>query len=64
MVLNKANTKNQLRISQEVLATAVGASRQAVGKVLREWNAAGIVDVSYRRVKILDRNALKSIATN
>ena len=56
--------KNQLRISQEVLATAVGASRQAVGKVLREWNAAGIVDVSYRRVKILDRNALKSIATN
>ena len=50
--------RNELRISQEMLAASVGASRQAVGKVMRDWKAAGIVDISYGRVNVLDREAL------
>jgi len=61
---HESSSNNQLNISQEGLAASVGVSRQAVGKVLREWKAAGIVDYGYGYVEVLDRKAFNLIFQN
>ncbi len=53
---------NELDLTQELLASAVSASRQAIHKILKEWADAGIVEHRYGRICILDRPRLKAIA--
>ena len=43
-----------LRFSQEEAAHMLGASRQSVNRVLKEWEAAGIVRLSYRTLALAD----------
>ncbi len=53
---------NELELTQELLASAVSASRQAISKILKEWADVEIVAYSYGRICILDRARLKAIA--
>jgi CRP/FNR family transcriptional regulator, cyclic AMP receptor protein len=48
----------QLRLSQEEIANATGASREAVAKALRLLRASGAVATSRQRIVILDLPAL------
>lgn len=54
--------RNELDLTQELLASAVSASRQAISKILKEWADEGIVDYSYGQIRILDRARLKAVA--
>lgn len=48
-----------LRISQQDLASMIGASRVAVNKQLQNWRQLGIVDVRRQRVTILKPDMLE-----
>lgn len=48
-----------LRVSQQELASMIGASRVAVNKQLQAWRQRGIVEVTRQRVVILDPAALQ-----
>jgi CRP-like cAMP-binding protein len=42
----------QINISQEELAHMVGASREAVGRILNSWKSEGILTIGYGRITI------------
>lgn len=48
-----------LKLSQQDLASMIGASRVAVNKQLQTWRQAGIVDVRRQRVTVLKPEALE-----
>lgn len=51
-----------LAVTQDALATMVGASRQSVNRKLREFEALGLVKLRYGKLFILDRPALEKKA--
>lgn len=51
-----------LAMSQAELAEFTGATREAVSRVLGEWKAAGLVEVSRRGLSVTDRPGLRRIA--
>lgn len=55
-------TRLQLPLTQEVLGSTVGATRQAVSAVLREWADAGIVQYQYGKLTVLNREKLRALA--
>ena len=48
-----------LRLSQEEIAGATGASREAVAKALRQLRTRGVVSTARQRIVVLDLNALR-----
>lgn len=50
-----------IHVSQEQLAIIVALSRTALGDILREFVAAGMIEIEYGRVRILDREALTAL---
>ncbi len=52
---------DDLCISQEQLATHIGASRVSVNQKLQQWKQSGFVELSRGRVHILDHNALEEV---
>lgn len=50
-----------LRLSQEDLSHMLGVSRQSINKLLKDWEARGIVSVQYGRITLLDHDALESL---
>ena len=57
----KAGDAPVLRFSQEEAAHMLGASRQSVNRVLKEWEAAGIVRLSYRTLTLADLTAIRRL---
>jgi len=53
----------EVHLTQAVLASLLGATREAVGRHLVRWRDAGWVTLRYRRVTILDPRALDAIAS-
>jgi CRP-like cAMP-binding protein len=53
----------EVHLTQAVLASLLGATREAVGRHLVRWRDAGFVALRYRRVTILDPRALDAIAS-
>ena len=58
---DKAGDAPVLRFSQEEAAHMLGASRQSVNRVLKEWEAAGIVRLSYRTLTLADLTAIRRL---
>ena len=52
---------HSMELTQEMLATAVCATRQAVNKLLREWSQEGIIEYTYGRIQVLDRERLRQV---
>ncbi|MBV0912922.1 Crp/Fnr family transcriptional regulator [Anianabacter salinae] len=53
---------NRLSMSQAEVAEFTGATREAVSRVLNDWKAAGVIEVSRGGLAILDREALETLA--
>jgi len=53
-----AGTTIPLRISQQDLATVIGATRQSVNLCLRDWKTAGVIEYGRGRLTILRPEAL------
>jgi CRP/FNR family cyclic AMP-dependent transcriptional regulator len=51
-----------LHLSQEVLASMLGVTRQSLGRCLRAWTRSGWIRQDYSRITIRDRAALEAIA--
>ncbi|WP_236611937.1 Crp/Fnr family transcriptional regulator [Phenylobacterium zucineum] len=51
-----------LQISQEDLAHALGVSRQSINRILKRWEAAGVLQVNYRSLVLLKPEALGFVA--
>jgi CRP-like cAMP-binding protein len=52
----------QLQLSQEELASLIGASRSTVTRALQGWRSRHIIGTDQRRIQILDRARLRRIA--
>ncbi len=48
-----------VRLSQEELAMLVGATRQRVNQLLRQWQREGVVSVDYRTITLRDIDTLR-----
>lgn len=53
-----------LRISQHMLASMIGTSREAVNKQLRSWQEHGLIGVGRGWIKLLDRSELEKIVAD
>jgi CRP/FNR family cyclic AMP-dependent transcriptional regulator len=51
---------DDVQVSQEELASFVGAARETVNRQLQAWRGAGLVEVGRSRVRILDTHRLAS----
>lgn len=50
-----------LQFSQEQAAAMVGASRQSINRVLKQWERLGVVQVGYRSLTVLDPGILRAL---
>lgn len=62
LLLDEADDQGEIHLSQSAVATLLGASRQTVNEALSELRDAGAADTGYRKIRILDRDALETIA--
>lgn len=51
----------ELQFTQQDLANMVGATRQAVSKVLNKWREEQMISLEYGRIKVLLPKALEDI---
>jgi CRP-like cAMP-binding protein len=52
----------RLDFTQEMLASSVAVSRQAISKLLQEWQDSGVIDYEYGSLWVLDRQRLRRLA--
>ncbi|HUV11873.1 MAG TPA: Crp/Fnr family transcriptional regulator [Acidimicrobiia bacterium] len=62
-VLLHASDTDEVVISQEALAALVGAQRTSVNQALKRLETRGIIELGYRRISILDADALVGATT-
>ncbi|CAM2068528.1 Crp/Fnr family transcriptional regulator [Sulfidibacter corallicola] len=55
-------TREVQGLSRQDMAEMIGTTLYSVSRILQGWKADGLVEVGRRRVRILDRNALATIA--
>ena len=60
-LLELADSKNEARTTHEAIAARVNSSREVVSRVLKEMEQQGLIALSRGRIRILDREALKSL---
>lgn len=53
---------HSLNISQSELATMIGVSRQKLNALLKELEAAGLVELGFRRIRVPDLARLRGVA--
>lgn len=53
---------NELNLSQEQLGRMLGASRQTVNRLLKQWESKSILTLTYGRIRLLNLSALRRIA--
>ena len=62
LVLDEADDRGEVTLSQSTMATLLGASRQSVNEALSEMKTKGWLETGYRLVRVLDGPALQEIA--
>jgi len=62
LLLDEADRDGRIALSQATLAAMLGARRPSVNKVLGELAGAGLIDVAYRSIRVVDRARLAALA--
>ena len=62
MLLDDADERGEVHISQGTLATLLGASRQTVNEALAELKESGAAETGYRLIRVLDSEVLRQAA--
>lgn len=62
LLLDEADAKGAVHLSQSAIATLLGASRQTVNEALSELRQDEAVETGYRRILVKDRNRLGRLA--
>lgn len=63
LLVNEADGRGEVALSQSTMATLLGASRQSVNEALTELRKRGLVETGYRLVRLLDPAGLSRVAT-
>jgi CRP-like cAMP-binding protein len=63
VLLRQADDHGQVAMSQTQLARLLGVQRTSVQRVLKNLEDAGLVEVGYRRIELVDRGGLASLLT-
>jgi CRP/FNR family transcriptional regulator, cyclic AMP receptor protein len=61
-VKDSQGLKIKLRLSQEMLAQLIGATRQRINQIFKKWEAEGGVQQQYGDITLLDRDRLEKLA--
>ncbi len=62
LLLDEADAYGEVHLSQSSLATLLGASRQSVNEALSDLRKRGMAETGYRRIRVVDRDALTGVA--
>ena len=62
LLLDEADATGGIPLSQATLAAMLGAQRPSVNKALRELAVGGLIEVSYRNIRIVDRDRLAQVS--
>lgn len=62
VLLDEADDRSEVHLSQASLASLLGASRQTVNEALAELTSNGVTETGYRLIRILDRPRLAELA--
>ncbi len=62
LLVEEADVKGQVRLSQTTISTLLGVSRQSVNEALSRLREQNAVETGYRQIRVLDRDRLASIA--
>lgn len=61
ILLREADDGGRVQTSQASLASMLGVQRSSVQRVLKELESAGLVELGYRRIELIDRGGLISL---
>ncbi len=62
VLLDEADDRSEVHLSQASLAALLGASRQTVNEALSELTGDGVTETGYRLIRILDMRRLAELA--
>lgn len=62
LLLDEADERGEVHLSQAAIAGLLGASRQSVNEALAELRALGAVETGYRVTRLLDRSVARRAA--
>jgi CRP/FNR family transcriptional regulator len=57
-----AGVQIELRLSQQLLSSMIGVSRQCINLMLRRWKGDGLIDVQRNSITVLDPQRLRHLA--
>mgnify|MGYP001565634550 CR=1 FL=1 len=60
LLLDEADDRGEVHLSQAAIAGLLGASRQSVNEALAELRNRGAIDTGYRMVRLVDRSAARA----
>lgn len=63
LLLDEADPRGEVHLSQAAIAGLLGASRQSVNEALGELKARGAVETGYRVIRLVDREAAGAAAS-
>jgi len=59
LLLDDADKRGEVKLSQSAIATLLGASRQSINEALAEFKASDAIETGYRTIRVLDRGAIE-----
>ncbi len=62
LLMDEADARGDVHLSQSAIATLLGASRQTVNEALAELKRDGGVETGYRHIRVKDRSLLDNVA--
>ncbi len=61
LLADEADATGRISLTQATLAAMLGAQRPSVNKVLGELAEARLIEVSYRNIRVIDRDRLAQV---
>jgi CRP-like cAMP-binding protein len=62
LLLDEADERGEVHLSQATIAGLLGASRQSVNEALAELRERGAVETGYRVIRLVDRAAATAVS--
>jgi CRP-like cAMP-binding protein len=63
LLLDEADDRSEVRLSQSAIAGLLGASRQSVNESLAELRRRSAIETGYRVIRVLDRAAVAAVVS-
>lgn len=63
LVEESERNSTEIELSQEAIGTLLGASRQTVNEAMGMLRDMGAVETAYRKIKVIDQEKLKTVAS-